>query len=92
MEKLRKGELSPAELLRMIPNPPKLAPVLNRVIDKALHPAAERDERIYALDSALHTVVEVGDTLVHSLAKTIRYNVARIVEKRVKTTRKKRSS
>jgi len=67
------------ELLRLTPDPPRVAPLLNRVIDEVLHPLAEKRRELYLLDSALHTAVELGDALAKSLAKTIRYNLSRLL-------------
>lgn len=65
--------------LRMLPDPPRLAPTLNRVIDSVMHPLAEERRELYALDSLLHLAVEVGDTVALSIAKTIRYNLPRVL-------------
>ena len=59
------------------PEPPRLSPYLNRVIDSALHPLAERDRRLYAVDTALHVAVELADQLVLSLYKAAVYNLPR---------------
>lgn len=83
MDVIRKavsGELSVADALKYLPDPPRLAPTINRVIDRALHPLAERDKVFYLVDSLLHTGVEVADTLVLSFVKTLRYNVPKLVE------------
>jgi len=70
-----------AKLLELLPPPPRLAPVLNRVIDSVLHRLAEEegDPGVYLLDSALHTLVELGDQLADSIAKSVRYNLPRVL-------------
>ncbi len=82
LEKISEKRLGPADLLRMAPSPPRLAPVLNRLIDRVMHPLAEKNRALYALDSLLHISVEMGDAFVDSLAKTIRYNISKILEER----------
>ena len=82
IEKLRKGQLSPEDLLKYVPDPPKMAPTLNRIIDRAIHPLAEKNKALYLLDSALHIFVETGDALAESLAKTVRYNLPKILKKK----------
>jgi len=59
----RRRERSPLEYL---PNPPRLSPVLNRVIDDMKLPPR--------LDSLIHLIVEMGDTVVMSITKSIRYH------------------
>ena len=75
-----RGEIPLSQALRMLPDPPRLAPILNRIIDENLHPLAERNRLLYLVDSMLHTAVEIGDTLVHSAVKTLRYNVSKLLE------------
>ena len=70
----------PSQLLKTLPDPPRLSPILNRVIDEVMHPLAEERRELYLLDSALHTAVELGDTLVRSLVKSIRYNLSKLME------------
>jgi hypothetical protein len=67
-------------LLENMPSPPKLSPFLNRRIDELLHKAAERDKRLWLLDSLAHTAVELMDSLALSVAKGARYNLRRVVE------------
>jgi len=82
LEKLMKGELRLEDILRHAPDPPRIAPILNRVIDEVMHPLAEKNKKLYYVDSALHIAVELGDALAQSLIKTIRYNIPKILEKR----------
>ena len=79
LAELRNGKLKPVNILKMVPNPPRLAPTLNRVIDEVMHPVAEKNKTLYIVDSTLHAAVEVSDTLIQSLVKTVRYNVTRIL-------------
>jgi len=81
LEEVRKGRVDPAKLLRYVPDPPRLAPTLNRLIDRVMHPLAEKRTELYVVDSALHILVEVGDQLVQSIAKTVRFNIPRVLEK-----------
>jgi hypothetical protein len=67
-------------LLENMPNPPKLSPFLNRRIDELLHKAAERDKRLWLVDSLAHTVAEMMDSIALSMAKSARYNLRRLVE------------
>lgn len=71
----------PLWLLKALPDPPRLSPVLNRLIDRVLHPLAEKNRALYLLDSALHISVELGDALVQSIVKSVRYNAPRLLEK-----------
>ena len=80
LKSLLNGELRLEEVMKHLPDPPKLSPFLNRKIDEKLHPLAEKDERFYFIDSLLHTFVEVSDTLAHSAIKTVRYNITRLLE------------
>jgi predicted ATP-dependent serine protease len=68
------------DVLENIPNPPKLSPLLNRQIDRVLHKAAERNRSLYIIDSLAHTAVEAADSVALSVAKSIRYNLRRIIE------------
>ena len=82
LKKLREGKLKPLDLLKYAPNPPRLSPTLNRIIDETVHPLAEKHSELYVLDSLLHLTVELADTAVASLAKTVRYNLEKIIEKK----------
>ena len=79
IDKLRRGELRPADLLRYVPDPPRLAPVANQIIDRVMHPAAEKRRELYLVDSALHMLVEMGDQFVASVTKSIRYNLPKML-------------
>ena len=73
---------NPAKLLELIPNPPRLAPSLNRRIDQIFHPRGEEDLKDPAklfLDSLAHFIVEQADSAVQSFAKTVRYNISKVV-------------
>ena len=72
----------PSQLLKVLPDPPRLSPILNRVIDEVMHPLAEERRELYLLDSALHMAVELGDALMQSVAKVVRYNVPKLLEKK----------
>jgi hypothetical protein len=72
--------------LKNLPPPPKLSPVLNKVVDKTLHPLGERNRWFYVLDSVTHTFVEQVDTLIESLYKTVKYNLEKIVGGEGETT------
>ena len=69
-----------ARILRVTPDPPRLAPTLNRAIDRVLHPLAREYGRgVYVIDTLLHWAVEAADSAAASLAKTLRYNAPRIL-------------
>jgi len=55
-----------------LPNPPRLAPMLNRIIDGMGLPPIT--------DSLLHGFVEVGDAIALSITKSIRYNLTKILK------------
>jgi hypothetical protein len=66
--------------LRSAPPPPRLAPLLNRQIDRAFHRGSGEEAKTLAIiDSIAHTVVEQADSLVLSLHKTVKYNLGRIL-------------
>ena len=65
--------------LRSIPSPPKLAPTLNKVIDGLFHPHFEEHKGFVLADSIAHAVVEQADSFVASVAKTIKYNLDKLV-------------
>ena len=66
--------------LRSAPPPPRLAPLLNRQIDRVLHRGGGEEARALAVvDSIAHTIVEQADSLVLSLHKTVKYNLGRIL-------------
>ena len=70
------------QLLENFPNPPRLAPILNKRIDRTFHPHGEKDLQnptVVFLDSLAHFVVEQADSAVQSFAKTVRYNLSRFV-------------
>jgi len=72
----------PSKLLRYLPDPPRLAPSLNKRIDQIFHPRGEEDLRDPAklfLDSLCHFIVEQADSAVQSFAKTVRYNISKVV-------------
>lgn len=69
-----------AKALRRLPNPPKLSTFLNPIIDSKLHPIAEKDKKLYLIDNALHTSIELADALVLSIHKSIKYNLSRLLE------------
>jgi len=54
--------------------PPRLAPIANKLIDSVFHPLGEQDPRYYVIDTIAHHVVEAADQFVISTWKTIRYN------------------
>jgi hypothetical protein len=66
--------------LRNMPQPPRLAPLLNPRIDALLHPLAERNKSIYIVDAVAHALVEQADSLVLSLYKSIRYNLPKVLK------------
>ena len=68
-------------LLEMLPPPPRIAPLANRMIDRVFHPLAEkrRDPGIYLLDTLAHFAVELGDQAAQSLVKALRYNAPRVL-------------
>jgi len=68
------------ELLEATPNPPKISPLLNRKIDAVFHKAAEKDKRLYLVDSLAHMLVETADSIALSIAKSIRWNFTKIIE------------
>ena len=70
------------EKLENLPDPPRLAPFLNRKIDAIFHPLAEKDKRALLIDTALHFLVETADSLAHSTVKAARYNLKRLVEEK----------
>ena len=72
----------PAKLLKYLPDPPRLAPSLNKRIDQIFHPRGEEDLKDPAklfLDSLAHFIVEQADSAVQSFAKTVRYNISKVV-------------
>ena len=72
----------PAMLLKYIPDPPRLSPSLNKRIDQIFHPRGEEDLKDPAklfLDSLAHFIVEQADSAVQSFAKTVRYNISKVV-------------
>jgi hypothetical protein len=58
--------------------PPRLAPIANKLIDSVFHPLGEQDPTYYVIDTIAHHVVEAADQLVISTWKTIRYNGPRL--------------
>ena len=58
--------------------PPRLAPIANRLIDSVLHPLGEQDPAFYVIDTIAHHVVEAADQFVISTWRTIRYNGPRL--------------
>jgi len=62
------------------PSPPRLAPLLNREIDRFFAPLERRSKVFVVADSLAHLMVEVGDTLVYSLYKTAKYNLRKLVD------------
>ena len=80
----QQGPLGPLQLL---PPPPRMSPVLNRVIDSVFHPWAEKQPEpvrgavVYLLDGLAHFLVEMNDQAVVSLWKFTRYNLPKILEK-----------
>ena len=58
--------------------PPRLAPIANRLIDSVLHPLGEQDPRYYVVDTIAHHMVEAADQFVLSMWKTVRYNGPRL--------------
>lgn len=58
--------------------PPRLAPIANKLIDSVFHPLGEQDPRYYVIDTVAHHVVEAADQLVISTWKTIKYNGPRL--------------
>lgn len=66
--------------LRSAPPPPRLAPLLNKEIDRVFHRGSGEEARTLAIiDSIAHTIVEQADSLVLSLHKTVKYNLSRIL-------------
>jgi len=65
--------------LRSAPPPPRLAPLLNKEIDKAFHRSGEEARALAVIDSIAHVIVEQADSLVLSLHKTVKYNLGRIL-------------
>ena len=79
------------KLLENFPNPPRLAPILNRRIDKTFHPHGEKDLQnptVVFFDSLAHFVVEQADSAVQSFAKTVRYNLSKFVDQSDKKSMK----
>jgi len=62
--------------------PPRLAPIANKLIDSVFHPLGEQDPRYYVIDTIAHHVVEAADQFVISTWKTIRYNGPRLAKKK----------
>lgn len=52
---------------------------LNRAIDALVHPLAKRDTRLFALDAALHALVEKNPPV--SVRKFVRYDLPLILSK-----------
>lgn len=66
--------------LRSAPPPPRLAPLLNRQIDRVLHRGRGEEGRVLAIvDSIAHTIVEQADSFVVSVHKTLKYNLNRLL-------------
>jgi len=73
---------NPAKILEYLPSPPRLAPSLNKRIDQIFHPRGEEDlkdpSKLF-LDSLAHFIVEQADSTVQSFAKTVRYNISKVI-------------
>jgi hypothetical protein len=66
--------------LRSAPPPPRLAPLLNRQIDRAFHRGGGEEARALAVvDSIAHIVVEQADSFVASIYKVVKYNLNRLL-------------
>ena len=79
------------QLLENFPNPPRLAPLINKHIDKTFHPRGEedlKDPTVVFLDSLAHFIVEQADSAVQSVAKTVRYNLAKFVDQSDRSDKK----
>jgi len=74
----KKNPLS--DVLERIPNPPRLAPLLNKQIDELFHKAADKNRGLYLVDSLAHLVVETADSIALSISKSVRYNLKKLVE------------
>lgn len=71
--------------LRSAPPPPRLAPLLNRQIDRVFHRGrGEEAKALTIIDSIAHAVVEQADSLVASFYKAVRFNVLRLLSEDVK--------
>jgi ABC-type ATPase with predicted acetyltransferase domain len=65
--------------VRSLPPPPKLSRILNREIDRLLHPLARESKVFVVADTLAHMVVEQADALVESVYKAIRYNAEKLL-------------
>lgn len=65
--------------VRSLPPPPKLSRVLNREIDRLLHPLARESKAFVVVDTLAHVAVEQADALVESVYRAIRYNAERLL-------------
>jgi len=70
---MKEKPLTLEEIIKRIPNPPKLSPTLNRYIDDLKLPPLA--------DSALHLMAEQLDTAVFSITKSIRYHLPDVLKK-----------
>jgi len=77
-----KVEREISRLIKEIPDPPRIAPHLNKLIDQHLHPKTKEPEGelVYLIDWMLHTAVEVADTFVASVHKGVKYNLSKMLE------------
>jgi hypothetical protein len=60
--------------------PPRLAPIANKLIDSVFHPLGEQDPVFYIADTIAHHAVEAADQFVVSTWKTVRYNGPKLEE------------
>jgi len=61
------------------PDPPRVAPRMNKEIDKRFHKAAKENPSLWIVDSILHMGVEVGDQVAQSATKSLRYNGREVI-------------
>jgi hypothetical protein len=67
------------KLLKNLPPPPRLAPLLNKQIDSALHPLAKKSKVYVLIDTATHIAIEQADAFVESLHKFVKYNLEKLL-------------
>jgi ABC-type branched-subunit amino acid transport system ATPase component len=67
------------KVLKDLPPPPRLAPLLNKQIDSVLHPLAKKSKVYVLIDTAAHIAVEQADTFVESLHKFVKYNLEKLL-------------
>jgi hypothetical protein len=67
------------KLLKNLPPPPKLSPLLNKQIDSVLHPLAKKSKVYVLIDTAAHVAVEQADAFIESLYKFVKYNLGKLL-------------